>query len=504
MNALKNAADQIRKLWDTATTWQRICSAGMATIAIATVVGVGWWSSRPQYIPLVANLSPGEAAEVVSKLEAEGIRTEMNFAGTSVLVPRQDFGKARIAAGDVVAESPTGTDGFGSSLLPDPSTTRARLVQAKEKQLEQSLTNLKAISSADVHIAKPEWTPFARERSDVTASVVLGLRRGVPFTIQAANTIAATVAGSIEGLTQDNVTITDLNGRIWAGIGLGQGELTERVEYQRAKERELRHKAEELLTSSLGKGKAVVQVNAEIDFTRTNRTVEQYDADSQVKATEKIVSETTSAPKQNASGITGVRGNATAASQGKPDVNSKKEETETTYENGLTKDTTTIVGGGITRLTIAATVDLSSSESTISEQQIESVIKNAVGFNDTRGDAIEVIYAPLTPPTEGPALVDTIDKWEFFTQIVRHASLAIAAIVALVVCLLVLKNVRPTDKVEEESAFDVQRTRLLAELATQAKEHPDVVSHIVEAWMDLPAESGTESDPKTPPTARAA
>jgi flagellar M-ring protein FliF len=172
-----------------------------------------------------------------------------------------------------------------------------------------------------------------------------------------------------------------------------------------------------------------------------------------------------------------------------------RETSDTEYSHAKTTDTTTIVGGDILRLTVAAMVDLTppkddpnSPIAALDKTQIERVIKQAVGLDTTRGDEIEVLYTSLAPADiSGPSLVETIDKWQFYTEIVRHASLGLAALVALALGLLLLKKVRPlTSDTKAETGLDAERTRLMAELATQARENPDIVSRIVEAWMEVP------------------
>ena len=497
MEFLTTSIKQLQQLWNQRNNVQRAWFIALSLGSIVTIGLVGWWSSRPQFIPLAANLSPGEAAEVVSRLEAAGIRTEMNFAGTSVLVPKKDFGRARTAAGEFAVDVAHDEDSYTGSLLSDPALNRYRVLRAKEQQLESSLMRLKAIKSADVHIAQPEWSPFQRDRAAVTASVVVGVRAGVPFSPQQAATIVATVAGSVEGLSKDNVTVTDLSGRILAGKGMHQGVFSGQLEHQRLVEEGLAARAEDLLTQMLGVGKAAVRVTADIDFTQTERVETIYDPDGEVKKKELITTITSTEPTSLARGVAGIQSNTNVTSHRNTTLAQNSEETsDIEYSHAMTKDTVIITGGDILRLTIAAMVDLTPPEddpnspiASLDQGKIESVIKQAVGFDETRGDQIEVLYTSLAATGDpGITLIDTIDRWQFYTVIARHASLGVASLIALALGLLVLRKVRPiTVEVETESGIDPEHSKLMADLANHARDNADIVSQIVQAWMEAPS-----------------
>ena len=152
----------------------------------------------------------------------------------------------------------------------------------------------------------------------------------------------------------------------------------------------------------------------------------------------------TAAESIAAAGVAGV-GSNTAPGGGANNSSSPalldKESMETDYENARTEDTVRIAGGKIQRLTIAAIVDTSAPESgeeatatetspSIDEAKIQAVVQNAVGFDEARGDKIEVMFAKLAGVTPVPVPVSTPRYWDLTATIVQNASLGIAAIVS--------------------------------------------------------------------------
>ncbi len=105
MDFVRNLIEQSRQLWLRSSGVQRAGFVAVSVTALLAVGGVGWWSSRPQYIPLASGLSPSQAADIVSNLDAAGITHDMNFSGSAVLVPKQRYNEARVAAGDSLVES---------------------------------------------------------------------------------------------------------------------------------------------------------------------------------------------------------------------------------------------------------------------------------------------------------------------------------------------------------------------------------------------------------------
>ena len=521
MNFVMSLIEQLRQFWNRTNLAGRIAVISGLALVLVTISAVGIWSSRPQYVPLATNLAPTETAEIVSALNAQGIPNQMNFAGSSVLVPKQQWNAARTAAGELINPAQSSDAVLDGSMFSDTTMNHYRLLKAKEDDLERSLLRLRAVQSADVHIAQPKRTPFARSQQTTSASVVLGIRPGAVFTQEQAATVVAHVASSVEGLTEENVTVSDLEGRTYTIQGrLGEAGILSRLDYRSRLEARLATKAETMLAHQLGPHKAIVRVSADIDFTEKKRTTTTYDATSKVKSTEKI--ETRTGVVSGGGGVVGTGGNGagggTRQTTSSVAVPGNSEIIDVTYLNGAVIEDTIQFGGIPTRLTIAALVDLGSDATVagqapttaeVTKEQIEAIIKNAVGFDTSRNDQIEVVITTLAPPPD--AIIHGVSetrKWEFVNQLARNSSLGLAALSALIITFITLRKMQPITISASGSNEDAERRdRSLADLSHQAHENPEMVSRILAALLNESsgtADNASGSRADTIPMRRAA
>lgn len=508
MDFLTNLRQQILAIWQRSNPAYRIALVASVVLSVATVAGVGWWASRPQYMPLANNLTPAQAAKVVEKLEAANIPFKKSFSASVISVPERRFADATVAVRDlgVVGDLPAPEESIGDSVFVDPDMKRELVRSAKERALEASIMRLKSVGFADVHIAMPDPEPFARDRREPKATVLIGVQRGEVFSPEQAITVATLVASSVEGLVADNVTVTDTDGRtMHPSPQLADGGLTRQYRYKQRLEAELAAKAETMLAEMLGPGRAIVRVNADLDFTETTRTELRYDTEGSAKQQEDILTEEEEGAIDVAKGAAGTASNLTTQNnRGALPRSKKTEKITTTWKNGETVDEVREYGGTIKRLTVSALVDLPDPDPNaapntpaIDKQQVENIIRNAIGFQDERSDRIEVVPTELIGIETGvTTLVDTLNRWDFYNNLVRNASLGVAAIVALVLGLLLIRKLQPINALRVGTGkAPMDRESLVSELSAQAKDNPELVSRIVAAWLNTNA-----TVPMRPPT----
>jgi flagellar M-ring protein FliF len=308
------------------------------------------------------------------------------------------------------------------------------------------------------------------------------------------------VAASIEGLAPNDVTITDLNGHMLSNNSNGNQAYFEQLEYQNRIEAEKVAKAESLLQTYLGEGKAVVKVTAEVDFTKRTRSQKTYDPNSKVKDRETISSTESKGAKENPVGAAGTSSNLALTGQGSADSQSseKTETIEASYRNGEANEKTEEQAGGIKRLTVSAIVDLSGQQSggqggQLTLTDVEDLIKSAVGFKAERTDLIKVISGTIPDADDGgEEIIAGVNQWEFVTTMVRNSSLGLAAVVALIALQLALRKMKPVTIVVDRD-IDTKRERALSRLSTQIQENPEAVSKILSTWLRDSDSSGVES-----------
>jgi flagellar M-ring protein FliF len=502
MEFLNQLRTQLTELWG---RWSRAQQVGMlcaVAACIASIVAVGLWTTTPEYVTLTNQLTPQEAAEVIATLEGTGIRYRLNYSGSAISVPKGSLNRARVALKDVLGTSGPEAEALDNGLWADPSLNHVRQLRQLEGRLGRSISQMRSVRSATVHITQPESTPFVREQAPAKASVILDLKPNSSFSGSDARSIISLVAHSVEKLTSENVTVLDTEGRLLSSPHGMEADVSGQLNYRTRLEADLAGKAETMLTQMLGPGRAVVRVTADVDFTELQRTQTTYDPDTKVKIREEIRSESLSGSGPGSSGAAGAGSNVSNLQfqAGGPASNRKLEENTTEYANAETRDSFRELPGRVKRLTVAAVVHLADPEQEeaaaagplITREQVESIIKQAVGFDAARQDAIEVLAAPLNGFDEFAPPVGMLPGWEQYAPLIRMASLGIASLVALVLGMMLIRRLKPivveTSQSDQLPAETILRIR---ELSEQTKANPEAAASVLRAWLDEPEENET-------------
>jgi flagellar M-ring protein FliF len=479
---------QLKQMWSQANPVGRIVFCVAVAMSLALVAGVGFWSSRPQYVVLAANLDPSRAAEIVDGLEAEGIPHRLNFSGSSISVPKHKLNQSRMAVGQLVTPAHSADEASDSALIPDPQWHAYRLLQLREQELARSIMKMPAIASAEVHLGVPKPSPFVRDRQPTTASVVVDLARGHALTKEQAASIVAIVSGAVQGLARESITVTDTSGKIlWSSGGQQGDEMISAYEYRRNLEADLTAKADIMLSRILGPGRAAISVAADIDFTRRTYKEEMPDPESRVANKVVITSTKTNESRPTVGGPAGVASNIS----GQPGTTSStansttQEDNTSEYMVGIIVEERSETTPVLRRLSVAVTADLMNEEGQpiVTSEQVGKLVRQAVGFDEQRGDQIEVVVAKLVNDDVRPAddLLQ-LQKWNIYEQIVRNASLALAALTSLVLMFILLKRVKPIT-ITQRADDDQQREELIARLSSAAKSDPDALAHVLSVWL---------------------
>jgi flagellar M-ring protein FliF len=495
VNTWQQTWKQLVASWNSFTTSQRTAYLGGCGLMLCVLGGVAWWSSRPDYATLVNRLSPTETAEVVSALEAEQIPYQLNFAASAVSVPKASLAQARLTIKDQLGLSPAEAEaGQEFDLFADPSQIHQRLLRQQESRLARSISQFRSIKSAVVHISRPATSTFLRDVTPATASVIVELKPGGQLTARDANAIVSLVSHGVEGLRAEDVSVMDTEGRLLTDSANSSGDVAGQLEYRRRFETELSSKAETMLGEMLGAGRSIVRVTADIDFTATETQQTTFDPDGKVKVSETTRSESTTG-KPRASGGAGVSGNLPpTASSGTTESStiSKVEENETQYANAETKNTVRDAPGKIRRITVAAVVDLTPPEgadpaaanaTTVTQADVERIVKQAVGFDLRRNDEVEVLVSKIATLPVQPAAVPSPIDWEHW---VRTGSLGVGALVALLISWLALRRRQTalvTAPTESSAPLPVAMAHRVHQVSEQALRNPRAAAAVLQAWL---------------------
>jgi len=446
-----NFIQKIGAVWQKVSLVQRALLIAIVLTFIVVGALLTNWARRPDMRMLYQQLSPEEASKITEKISEKSIAYELRNGGTTIYVPKEkvyqlrlDMAREGLASGGQGGYKIFDNEKIGVS----PFVQNVNLKRALQEELAKSIQMIDGVVYARVHIVLPEQTLFTSEAGNTTASVVLRLKPGYRVSTLNIAAITSLVSGSVEGLTSESVTVIDSQGRLLSSqsdqtMASGAGAVQA---YRERVEQNLANKVEEMLTTVLGPGRAVVRVYAVIDMNSVNTVTEKLEPKG-VASKEEITSGSETEP-------------GTASGTGQPAVAGgiKKDEIIITeYEIGKTVKQEVVLPGQIKSLSVAAFVDLSvadaneaastgSSALIMELTEVEEIIRNALGLNKT--DALKVVNVRFHRPDVESMIEQEPSSWPRIMAIVRHASLGIMAICAL----LVLRIFRGAKKKAAETA----------------------------------------------------
>jgi flagellar M-ring protein FliF len=455
--------------------------------AVAAGVMVVLWSKGPSYSLLYANMSSQDQAQVASALEAAGIAYRLEPASSGMSVPSDQLNDARLKlAGQGL---PEGSGGF-ANISKDPGfgvsqfMEGARYQHALETELARTISSLRPVEGARVHLAVPRESAFVRDRRPASASVFVQLKAGKRLEQEQIQSIINLVASSIPELEASQVTVVDQQGRLLSAPQT-DSELAQRernLELTHRLEEEYVQRIEALLTPFAGPGRVRAQVVAQVDTSVTEEAREQYRPESQIVRSEQT-SETASRDGSGPQGVPGSLSNqpptpgtalppgsstsvaaqagatsaaakaqtqAGADAQAYPPPDNTSRQATRNYEIDRTMAYTKTPAGRLQRLTVAVLIDNlrtagkdgKVTATPLTAQQLEHVtqlVKDAVGFNAERGDSVNVVNSPFreeAAPVEGE--LQSIPLWEQ-PWVLNVAKIVAGLVIVLVLVFSVLK-----------------------------------------------------------------
>ncbi|HTN72825.1 MAG TPA: flagellar basal-body MS-ring/collar protein FliF [Methylomirabilota bacterium] len=380
---------------------------------------------RLNYGPLYANLSPQDGAAIVKELDAERIPYNISGGGSVIEVPRgliyqtrlKLAGKGVPAGGGVGFEIFEKTP-FGASEF----TQQVNYLRALQGELSRTINALSAVQSSRVHLALPSRSNFLGPEEKPSASVVVDLRPGYHLSPDQVQGIVNLVASSVPKLSAEKVTVIDSSGRPLKEI-MPVAATTEAEKLNLLKlrhEQELERRIETMLEPVLGPGKVVVRTNVQINSQETQMTKEAFDPDNKVVRSQR---QSVDDAGTKAGGTPGVQANIPGGEATKvaTETGSKRSSEIVTYEIGHTTSRISEPRGQVQKLSVAVLVDGKYEKDkyvprTKEEMEVlKGMVKRAVGFDEDRGDEIEVANvafkiqpAPALQSPGAPELQDMI------------------------------------------------------------------------------------------------
>src|SRR5690554_4095665 len=441
--------------------------------SVALGLAVVLWAQEPNYQPVVGDLSAYNPQDVTTILDSNGIDYKMDTRTGALLVPSEQVYTARLklAAEGVTDQKTMGYElldkdrGLGTSQFMETVSYRRGL----EGELARTISSMRGVRAARVHLAIPERSVFVRDARDPTASVFLEVFAGRRPEQEQIAAIVNLVAGSIPMMNKDHVTVVDQNGNLLTGkTTRGDGErMQDQYEYTSRLEERLTRRVASLIAPIVGEGRYRAEVSADLDFSSVEQAEELFNPEQQAVRSERDLTEQRVAgfnggvpgalsnqPPANATVPEQVNAQAGAAEDGvpaQPPVNVRKETTRN-YEMDRTVSYTRQELGRVRRVTVALAVDdmkvVNPDTGAVTYeawpeqelQRLSMLVRDAVGYSAARGDSVTVMNTAFAPEEayefETPGFWEQPWFWDLMKQVLA----------GLVILVLVLGLLRPTLK----------------------------------------------------------
>lgn len=370
-------------------------------------------ATAPSYVTVVSGVQPGDTAKSTAALDEAGISYKLENNGTAVAVVSDSVSQAKVALGSAGIDM-GGTSQPGYELLDNSKLGSSDFQQkinyqrALEGEVAKTLMNINGISGATVQLSLPEDKLFSDNSKPATAAVVLTTDAN-GLDPQQVKGIAGIVAGSVEGLKDENVTITSATtGELMWPLGDGAdggGGATVKLAAENRYASQLEAKVNGLLIRTLGPNKAYVQAQPTLNVDDVSREELRYGPKS-MAINQKTEKETLKSTGDDG-GAAGARANIQGATAqgGNTSSDYNRSSTEENFGVDKTIQKTKVAPGTVEKLDVALVLDASLPQATVS--QLQAAVASAVGLDRQRGDTLavsQVAFAklPNTTPKKGP------------------------------------------------------------------------------------------------------
>ncbi len=449
-----------------------------AAAVIALLAGALMWSQTPDYRVLYNNVSDQDGAAIISALQQTNVPYKFSNNGGAILVPDNQVHEVRLRLagqglpkGNLPGFELMENQKFGSSQFLE----QVNYQRALEGELARSIQSLSAVQSARVHLAIAKPSVFSRDKQQPSVSVLLNLYPGRILSVEQVSAIVHLMSSSVPNLPVKNVTVVDQNGNLLSTQHANKPDKAfdaKQLEYIQDLEENYIRRIEAILTPITGAANVRAQVTADLDFSRIERAEEIYrpnntESEAASIRSQKTLESTTTGTKTDG-GIPGALTNrppepATtpieagqedkeAESKAPPLPTDKKKESTINYEVDKTVQHTQQSTGGIKRLTAAVVVnyrkkidengELTHEPLTAEEiKEINSLVKEAMGYNEKRGDSLTVTNSLFTAE---PVTILDAEFWKDPDIILLAKDIGKQLLIAVIVLFFLLKIVRPS------------------------------------------------------------
>src|SRR6266851_2357813 len=535
METLQPVLQPIQRIWSGLSRGQRIGFGVVGAALVGLLLFVSTIGHGADTAVAFSGLNTDDMAAIVTKLKDAKIPYEL-AAGGVIRVPSGQVQDARLAtAGMGLSGNPA--TGAGFALFTQPSfgqtefTQKVNYQRALENELARSIDQMDAVESARVHLVMPQQTLFTTQQKDTTASVMLKLKPGRRLDSAQSRSISNLIAGSVEGLKPQNLTIVDINGNTLTPDDTGNltGLSSKQLDAQRSYESTMEHNLQAMLDRVLGSGKANVRVSALMNWDQTEQTSETFTpsdpTQTPIRTSHDITETTNGGAGATAGGVPGAASNnsngAVPTYQGGTGTtgSTSKTDTQTTYELNKSVQKVVRAPGSVTRLSVSVMLDDDPNHPNAAlRQSVQDAVNAAAGIDPTRGDVLTVTSLTFNQSdllATQTAMADAAQKEQLMNYL-HLAALALGPLVMLGILFFILTRGRrksaaqvivanelaapalvevpdaapkpPTRPgkpvVSQPISEDPQKVYIRDQIQLLGKSNPATVAQLIQTWMD--------------------
>jgi flagellar M-ring protein FliF len=409
----RNLIVQFREFYKNLTPVKRFSMMFASMIVLASAIFMLAMLSGTDYVPLLTNVPSDQTALIVDKLQQKNIPFRVNDGGKTIVVPKELLHSTQMALMAEMGSGKIGTIGLELFDKQDFGSTsyaqRINYQRALQGELIRAINTLDAVKRSKVMLALPAKKTFLEESNQPTASVVVELHPGKILSDDQVRGIMYLVANAVEGLDSEKVSVIDSRGKLLSkptdAATAGSGQI---VELKSKMEHDVQDRVESILSRVVGQGKVMARVNATLNGRQLMTTEETVDPEKTALLSTQTEEEALDGTRSNPAGVPGARANIPGAADAGTvgfNQNVKKELKTQNYAVPKTIRNIKESAGALERLSIAVVVDgtLAYKTNDKGEAQetytprtpeelakFESIVKNAIGFNEARGDTVKI------------------------------------------------------------------------------------------------------------------
>lgn len=439
---------QFREFFKNLGPTKRLSIIAVTIIALITLMTMVFMASGRDYVPLFTNMSGDQVTMFMAKLNEKNIPFRLRDDGKTITVPKELLHSTQMTLMSEVGSAKAG--GIGLELFEKQDfginsyAQKINYQRALQGELMRAINTLTAVKQSKVILALPNKKTFLEEGGQPTASVVLELHQGKELSADQIRGIRYLVANAVEGLDADRVTVLDERGKVLTrksdGTASGSDEL---LDLKAKVETELQDRIESILSKVVGHAKVIAKVDATLNHRVVSSVEESVDPDKTAIRSQQSEEESLDGSRTNPAGVPGSRANLPGAEDAgqvgfKQDV--KKEIKTTNFEVPKTVRNIREAAGNLERISVAVVVDgvlqtVTKDDGTTETkyvprsaeelQKYEALVKNAIGFNTSRGDSVKIenIQFQAEDFSESEKLLTNLERKKFIQALFKWALL---------------------------------------------------------------------------------